>query len=144
MRLNAPNSGKIPKKLNELLSDEYTTVAVDLTRKTISCDLYRSWIPGGQRVNLPFLWCSKGGEFLGAVTDEREFFAIEVSDRFISDVTIRFLRALQDEFSEKVHVLLDNATYFKPQQVCDFVKETQIEVTYFPRGSPDLNPVKEC
>jgi transposase len=28
--------------------------------------------------------------------------------------------------------------------VRDFVEETQIEITYFPRGSPDLNPVEEC
>jgi transposase len=81
---------------------------------------------------------------LGAVSDEREFFATEVSDRFTSDVTIRFLPALQDEFGQKIHVLLDNASYFKSKQVQDFVEETQIEVTYFPRRSPDLNPVEEC
>lgn len=83
-------------------------------------------------------------KLLGAVSDEREFFATEVNDRFTSDVTIRFLRALQDEFGEKIHVLLDNASYFKSKQVRKFVEETEIEVTYFPRGSPDLNPVEEC
>lgn len=83
-------------------------------------------------------------KLLGAVSDEREFFATEVNDRFTSDVTIRFLRALQDEFGEKIHVLLDNASYFKSQQVREFVEATKIEVTYFPRGSPDLNPVEEC
>jgi len=142
--MNAPNSGKLPKKLSKSLADEYTTVAVDQTRKTIGCDLYRSWFPRGERVNLPFWRRSKGVKLLGAVSDEQEFFATEVSNRFTSDVTIRFLRALQDEFGEKIHVLLDNASYFKSQQVRDFVKETQIEVTYFPRGSPDLNPVEEC
>jgi len=81
---------------------------------------------------------------LGAVSDEQEFFTTEVVDRFTSDVTIRFLRALQDEFGEKIHVLLDNASYFRSQQVHDSVEETQTEVTYFPRGSPDLNPVEEC
>jgi transposase len=87
----------------------------------------------------------KGGvKLLGAVSDEREFFATEVVDRFTSDVTIRFLQAIQEEFSEIIHVLLDIALYFKSQQVRDFVEETQIEITYFPRGSPDLNPVEEC
>lgn len=83
-------------------------------------------------------------KLLGAVTDERDFFATEVVDRFKSDVTIRFLRALQDEFGEKIHVLLDNAPYFTSNQVRNFVEDSQIEVTYFPRGSPDLNPVEEC
>lgn len=71
-------------------------------------------------------------KLLGAVTDERDFFATEVKDRFTSDVTIRFLRALQDESGKKIHVLLDNASYFESQQVREFVEETQIEVTYFP------------
>jgi transposase len=59
-------------------------------------------------------------------------------------VTIRFLQALQDEFGEKIHVLLDNASYLNSKQVRDLIEETQIEATYFPRGSPDLNPVEEC
>lgn len=80
----------------------------------------------------------------GDVSDDREFFATEVVDRFISDVTIRFLRALQDEFGENIHVLLDNASYFTSQKVREFVEDSAIEVTYFPRGSPDLNPVEEC
>ena len=86
----------------------------------------------------------KSVKLLGAVSDDRELFATEVVDRFTSEITIRFLRALQDEFGEKIHVLLDNASYFKSQQVQDFIEGTEIEVTYFPRGSPDLNPVEEC
>jgi transposase len=82
-------------------------------------------------------------KLFGAVTDEREFFATKVIDRFTSDVAIRFLRALQDEFGEKIHVLLDTASYFQSQQVRDFVEDTTIEVTYFPWGSPDFDPVEE-
>lgn len=142
--MNERNSGKPPKKLNKSLSDEYVTIAIDQTRKTIGCDLYRSWFPCGERVNLPFWRRSDGIKLLGAVSDENEFFTTGVVDRFTSDVTVRFLRALQDEFGQKIHVLLDNASYFKSQQVRDFVEETEIELTYFPRGSPDLNPVEEC
>jgi transposase len=143
--MNAPNSGNPPKKLDNSLDDEYTTVAVDQTRKTVGCDLYRSWFPGGERTNLPYWKHAKQGvKLLGAVTDDCEFFATEVADRFTSDVTIRFLRALQDEFGKKIHVLLDNASYFKSKKVREFIDNTEIEVTYFPRGSPDLNPVEEC
>jgi len=41
-------------------------------------------------------------------------------------------------------VLVDNASYLKLQQVRNCIEEMPIEVTYFPRGSPDLNPVEEC
>lgn len=95
-------------------------------------------------MKLSFWHRSKEVKLLGEVTEDREFSATEVVDRFTSDVPIRFLRALQDEFGEKIHVLLDNASCFKSQHVQDFVEETTIEVTYFPRGSPNLNPVEEC
>jgi len=81
---------------------------------------------------------------LGAVTDDRGFFAIEVVDCFTNEITIRFYRALQDEFGEKIHVLLDSTSYFKSQQMQEFIEDTQIEVTYYPRESPDFNPVEKC
>jgi hypothetical protein len=81
---------------------------------------------------------------LGAVSDEHDFIATEVADRFASDVTNRCIRALQSEFGEKSHVLLDYASYFESQQMHDFVEETQIEVPHFPRGSSNLTPVEEC
>lgn len=144
MKMNASSTGNASKKLTRLLPDDYVTVAVDQTRKTIGCDLYRAWFPQGERIKLPFWRRSAGIKLLGAVSDEREFFATEVSETFTSEVTIRFLKALQEEFGEKIHVLLDNASYFKSKQVKEFVEETKIEISYFPRGSPDLNPVEEC
>jgi transposase len=128
-----------------LLADEYTTVAVDQTRKTVGCELYHSWFPGGERVTLPYWKHAKQGvKLLGAVTNDREFFATEVIDRFTSDVTIRFLRALQAEFGEKLHVLLDTASCFTSRNVRNVVEEPAVELPWFPRGSPDLNPVGEC
>jgi transposase len=67
-----------------------------------------------------------------------------VADSFTSDVTIRFLKALQAKFSEYVHVILDNATYFASNKVAEFVEDSSVKVTYLPTGSPDMNPVEEC
>lgn len=54
------------------------------------------------------------------------------------DVTIEFLRALQDEFGGKIHVLPDNTSYFRSKQVQEFLQDTPIELTCFPRDSSDL------
>jgi len=59
-------------------------------------------------------------------------------------MTIRFLQALQEEFEEYVHVVLDNATYFASNKVAEFVEDSSLNVTYLPTGSPDMNPVEEC
>jgi len=88
--IDTPNSVKL-SKMSELLPDEVTTVAADQTRKMISCDLSSLWFPCGQQVNHPFCQHSTGVKVFGAVSDEREFFETEFSDRVTSDVTIRFL-----------------------------------------------------
>jgi len=93
---------------------------------------------------MPYWSESEAITFLGAVSDAQETFFTEVSDRFTSDVTVHFLQALQDEFGEKLHIVLDNAPYFASNQVKEFIEESQLKATYFPTGSPDLNPVEEC
>jgi hypothetical protein len=104
-----------------------------IKRETVGCGLSHSWYRRGKRVKPPFWDYSKQGIKLpGTVTDGRGLLAIEVVDRFISELTILFLRALQDEFGENIHVLLDNASCFTPQQVHDFIEATEIEVTYVP------------
>ena len=81
---------------------------------------------------------------LGALSENGETFFTSVADSFTSDVTIRFLKALQAEFGESVHVVLDNATYFASNKVAEFVEDSSLKVTYLPTGSPDMNPVEEC
>lgn len=49
---------------------------------------------------------------LGAVSEDGETLVNKGVDSFTSDVTVRFLQSLQDEFDEHFHVILDNATYF--------------------------------
>jgi transposase len=93
---------------------------------------------------MPYWSESDAITFSGAVSDAQETSFTEVSDRFISDVPVHFLQALQDEFGEKLHIVLDNAPYFASNQVKGFIEESQLKATYFPTGSPDLNPIEEC
>jgi len=132
------------KKLTSELPEKYTTLAIDQTRKAVGCELYRAWFPAGERIPLPYWKTYEGVKLLGALSETGETFVTEVQDSFTSAVTVRFLKALQDEFGEHIHVILDNATYFTSNQVAEFVKDSAIEVTYLPPGSPDMNPVEEC
>jgi hypothetical protein len=126
------------------LPEEFTTIAIDQTRKSVGCDLYNAWFPEGERVSLPYWQTYDGVQLLGGLSETGETFFAPVEDSFISEVIIRFLKALQDEFGEYIHVILDNASYFASNQVAEFVDESQLTVTYFPTGSPDLNPGEEC
>jgi transposase len=135
---------KTSKKLTQTLPDTYTTVAIDQTRKAVGCDLYRAWFPSGERVSLPYWKTYEGVKLLGALSEDGETFVAEVADSFTSEVTIRFLRALQTEFGDHLHVILDNATYFASNRVAEYVEATAIELTFLPTGSPDMNPIEEC
>lgn len=130
--------------MSRTLPDKSITVGVDQTRKTVGTISITRGFLAQSASNFLFENIQKSVKLFGAVSDDRELFVTEVVDRFTIEITIRFLRALQDEFGEKIHVLLDNALYFKSQQVQEFIEETTIEVTYFRRESPDLNPVEEC
>ncbi|GAB3680617.1 hypothetical protein GCM10028857_03580 [Salinarchaeum chitinilyticum] len=83
-------------------------------------------------------------KLLGALTKDGEPFVTEVADSFTNEITVRFLRALQTEFGDHLHIILDNATYFASNRVAEFVEETAIELTLLPPGSPDMNPIEEC
>lgn len=80
---------------------------------------------------------------LGAVTEYGEITILECGGSFTGEVTIRFLQHLQDEFGEKLVVILDQATYFTAEVVKNFASDESIELVYLPAGSPDLNPTEE-
>ena len=132
------------KKLSSNLPEKYTTIAVDQTRKSVGCDLYNAWFPEGERIPLPYWKTYEGVNLLGALPETGETFFTPVANSFTSEVTIQFLRALQTEFGECIHVILDNASYFSSNRVAEFVDGSSIKITHLPTGSPDMNPVEEC
>lgn len=58
-------------------------------------------------------------------------------------MTIHVLRTLQEEFCENFVVVLDNAPYFTSMKVKKSGKNTEIELGYLPRYSPQMNPIGE-
>ena len=117
---------------------------LDQTRKAVGCDLTYAWFPKGERVCLPYWETFEAVKLLGAMTTNGETFFASVEDSFNSDVTIAYLRALQEEFGEYLHLVMDNATYFTSNAVHEFIADSKMTVTHLPVGSPDMNPVEEC
>ena len=123
---------------------DYTVVAIDQTRKAVRTYLTHGWFQEGERPTLPVSGAWNSVKLLGALTDQGETTFFECESNFTSEVTIHLLQALQQEFGEKIAVVLDNASSFTANAVKDFAEETSIELIYLPRGSPKLNPVEEC
>lgn len=83
-------------------------------------------------------------KLFGAVSDNGETFFFTCEENFNSDTTILLLDTLQTESGEKTCVVSDNASYFTANAAQEFDEGTSIELCYFPRSSPKLNPVEEC
>jgi len=130
------------KKFNNL-DDGYTIVTIDQTRQVLS-KLTNACFPREERPKIPVKGKWESLKLLGATTDTDETFFLPCEVNFNSDTTIRLLDALQNEFGEKLCVVLDNASYFTANAVQEFAEETPIELCYLPRGSPELNPTEEC
>jgi len=69
---------------------------------------------------------------------------LQCEENFNSDITVRFLDALQTEFGDKICVVLDNASYFTAIKVQEYAEGTPIELCYLPRVTAPVNPVEEC
>jgi hypothetical protein len=102
-----------------------------------------------------------GVTILGAISHKGESFYTWSEETLTAAHGIQLLQAIQEEFGEKVIVLLDRAPYFYAKDLWEFVGgdrvtetigDTAVErvigetlcVWYFPPHAPQLNPVEGC
>ena len=72
----------------------------------------RTWSPVNSRPRLPVSGGRKSINLLGAVTDDDDRFVTPVPGRLNNVVAKHFLRTLQQEFGDRLVIVLDNAPYF--------------------------------
>lgn len=95
------------------------------------------------------------------MSHEGESFYLWTEDTLTAEHGIALLRTLQEEFGERLVVLVDRAPYFYAkdlwefvggERTTEFVDKTAVErvvgdslqIWYFPPHAPELNPVEEC
>ena len=131
------------KKLNRR-SDDATVVVIDQTRRRLKTHLGHGWFKRGERAIVKVSEQWDATKLLGALSEDGETKFYRCESNFNSEVTIHFLRALQEDFDDDLIVVLDNAPYFASKKVKKFSEDAGIELCYLPRYSPQLNPVEEC
>lgn len=81
---------------------------------------------------------------LGAVTDNGDRFISFVEGSFTGKVAAHFLRALQQEFGEKLVIVLDNAPYFIAKHLKKQAAKAGLLLEYLPSYAPEMNPLEQC
>lgn len=125
-------------------SDDATVVVIDQTRRRLRTYLGHGWFKTGERASVDVSEQWDATKLLGALTEHGETRFFRTESNFNSEVTVHFLKALQNDFGENLIVVLDNAPYFSSKKVRKFAEDAGIELCYLPRYSPQLNPVEEC
>lgn len=135
---------KVQKKWPTLKAAGYRIVVIDQHTQVIKTDQKRSWFPVNSRPRLPVSGGRASINLLGAITDDGDRFVSFVTGRFTGEVAKHFLRALQQEFGEKLAIVLDNAPYFIEKTLKKQAAVDGLLLEYLPSYAPELNPLEEC
>lgn len=119
-------------------------MAIDQHTQVVKTKQKRSWFPINSRPRLPVSGGRKSINLLGAVTDDGDRFISFVQGRFTGKVASHFLGALQQEFGEKLVIVLDNAPYFIAKLLKKQAAKAGLLLEYLPPYSPEMNPLEQC
>ena len=102
------------KGLKKLIhrSDDARVVVIDQTRRRLKTTLGRGWFKRGSSAIVKVAEEWEATNLLGALCENGETRFFQSENNFNSEVTIHFLKALQEEFGKKLILVLDNAPYF--------------------------------
>ncbi len=81
---------------------------------------------------------------LGAVAENGDRFFTLVKGRLTGEMTTLFLRSLQEEFGEKLVIVLDNTGYFTAKDVKKQAAKDGLLLDYLPPYAPEIKPVEQC
>jgi transposase len=69
---------------------------------------------------------------------------IHESDTINAETTIDFLKKIEEHYQNKtkIHIIVDNARYYKNKEVTSFLANSKIELMFLPPYSPNLNLIE--
>ena len=117
---------------------------IDQNTQVIKTNQKRGWFPVNSCPRLPVSGGRTSINLLGAVTDDGDRFISFVEGSFTGKVAAHFLHALQQEFGEKLVIVLDNAPYFIAKHLKKQAATAGLLLEYLPPYAPEMNPVEQC
>jgi transposase len=102
------------------------------------------WIKKGQDKEIETTGARKRVNLMGALNLECMSFFYQDFETINSQATIEFFKKLEAAYpkARKIHWILDNAGYFKCEEVKKYLETSRIKVHYLPPRSPNLNPIE--
>lgn len=102
------------------------------------------WIKKGQDKEIETTGARKRVNLMGTLNLEDMSFLYQDFETINSEATLKFFKKLEQAYpkARKIHWIVDNAGYFKSDEVTKYLEKSRIKVHYLPPRCPNLNPIE--
>lgn len=126
------------------MADDYQIICIDEAHFRRDADKRRCWSPIGKTPIVHVNGSTQNTNVYGAYTLDGKFHYKFVKKQ-LAITTIAFFERLRKIY-RKIIFVLDRATWHTAKIVQEYVEtfKGDIQLVFFPKTSPDANPVEEC
>jgi transposase len=135
------------KELRDNLAEDEEIFFVDSVHPAHQSQAVSGWILKGEQKHLQTTAKQHRVHYTGALAlgkgEERHRIVYSQSATVNQETTIDFFKTLEEKTPGRViHVICDNAMYFKGKKVKDYLSTSRIKLHHLPPYSPNLNPIE--
>lgn len=132
------------EELKKDLPDNRAICFIDGVHPTHNTKPTYGWIRKGERKEIPTNTGRQRLNLSGAIDIITRKVLIRQDERINATATIDFLKMIEAAYptAERVHVICDNAKYYRNKHVQEYLGTSKIRMHFLPPYSPNLNPIE--
>lgn len=130
--------------LEQTLGDNELILFVDGVHPQHNTTCTSAWIKRGETKEIKSNTGRKRVNWNGAYDPISQDVLLHESDTINADTVLEMLKKIEKAYpkKEKIHIILDNASYYRNAKVTEYLKTSPIEFRFLPPYSPNLNLIE--
>ena len=130
--------------LEQTLGDKELILFVDGVHPQHNTTCTSAWIKKGEIKEIKSNTGRRRVNWNGAYDPLSQDVLLHESDTINADTVLEMLKKIEGAYPEKdkIHVILDNASYYRNAKVTEYLKTSRIEFRFLPPYSPNLNLIE--
>lgn len=132
------------EELKRELKDDETILFMDGVHPQHNTTTSKAWIKKGKEKHIKSNTGRSRINLNGIYNPSTQDILVHQSDRINAESTIEFFKEIEDYYKgkKKIHIIVDNAKYYKNKAVKKYVEDSRIEMIFLPPYSPNLNLIE--
>lgn len=130
--------------LEQTLCEDELILFVDGVHPQHNTSCTSAWIKKGEIKTIKSNTGRKRLNLNGAYNPLSQDVLLHESDTINADAVLEMLKKIEDFYpgKKKIHIILDNASYYRNAKVTEYLKTSPIEFRFLPPYSPNLNLIE--